>query len=825
MKRNTATVMAFMIMITSFFLTSCGGGGGGGAAAPEVAVATVNNGNTGDGSSVSGSNSGSSGGTIGINTGTDTGNNSNGTGQDSVPYFLIILTDNDGNLNINYEKINSDSYNSSTISSKDENGNMVEAAIEEDGSIKITPSDGTVEGTYTIVITIDDREYLLVVSVDADKKPTVVTSISYPAWSSMILDLDSGILSASGVDIAVSTGGYGNYNMNSSVKSISATDKNGNSISVKVDSVTGDLIAETSAVFPFTVVITLADGRVITLQTDSTGKITGNISVSGRAVMVDLDNGSLSYGGVTLALTEQGSNGWSLAEDVQVLSGSAGDGTIQVTSDRILANTVTGDIMITGGGSTDVPAGPYEVRVTVDGKEYVIKTDISGNITGVVPGNLLLDLNGGNAVHSGNNIIRITGESEGVWALSGQITSLKCMNSEGASLSFSIDSGTGDIRSTESAAGEITVTFLYADSNGNIISYTLIVINGNIISYMAEISEPGPDFDFSTVTNVRISLKVTDEKTGLPLGQVSINLLKADGVLNWQGFTNDNGISVFTATVDSANQTADVIVKRTGYEPLRCSIKGIGRLIEFGKNIAMKPAEAVVVIDSDGDGVPDQDDEFPNDATGAKEITGVYTLAFEDLYPDKGDADFNDLVVRLTITEKIDSQNRLRQIDLKTKLLASGAGYRNQFRINIYGSSYLLIANPKENSVYTLGSYYSNTSGNYRDCAEKIHPAIKFGNGIERNSVAAMPYDPYIICNGIAGREVHLPFVKTDYTGKVLDADGFPWGLLVPDNWYWPKESSTIFKAYPEFDEWYLNSGTISADWYLRPDSRYTYMK
>lgn len=169
MKRNTATVIAFIIMITSFFLTSCGGGGGGGAAAPEVAVTTVNNGNTGDGSSVSGSNSGSSGGTISINTGTDTGNNSNGTGQDSVPYFLIILTDNDGNLNINYEKINSDSYNSSTISSTDENGNMVEAAIEEDGSIKITPSDGTVEGTYTIVITIDDREYLLVVSVDAYK--------------------------------------------------------------------------------------------------------------------------------------------------------------------------------------------------------------------------------------------------------------------------------------------------------------------------------------------------------------------------------------------------------------------------------------------------------------------------------------------------------------------------------------------------------------------------------------------------------------------------------------------------------------------------------
>ncbi len=306
---------------------------------------------------------------------------------------------------------------------------------------------------------------------------------------------------------------------------------------------------------------------------------------------------------------------------------------------------------------------------------------------------------------------------------------------------------------------------------------------------------------------------------------MSINLKKSDGELNWQGFTNDSGISVFTATVNAANQTANVVVTRSGYEGLNCRIEGIGRLIEFGKNIAMKPLEAVAVTDSDGDGVPDQDDEFPDDETGAKQINGVYTLAFEDLYPDKGDADFNDLVVRLTITEKIDSQNKLRRIDLKTKLLASGAGYRNQFCINIYGSSYQLIADPKENSIYTLGTYYSNTSGIYRNCAEKVHSPILFGSGIERDAVAAMPYDPYIICNGVAGREVHLPFVKTGYAGKVLDSDGFPWGLLVPDNWAWPKENSRIYNAYPEFDDWYLNSGAVSADWYLRPDSRYTYLK
>jgi hypothetical protein len=487
---NTKKLLLMTMLITSmlFIFTSCGGGGGGGAVAPGVVVTTDTSTNSGDSTSVTDGTTGSGSGTIGINTGVNTGSSGSGTEQDQENYVLIILTDNNGNLNINYEKISSESYSSSTVSATDENGNTVAVSIKQDGSIQITPSDGTVEGIYTITITADGREYLLVVSVDDKNNPTVVTSISYPAGSAMILDLESGTLSANGEGIIISSGGNGNYTLDSSVSSITATDKNGNPIEVKIDPVTGDLISGSSVAVPCTIVIIMADGRVITMQTDSTGKVTGNITVAGRAVMLDLDNGFLSCGGLELTLTEHGDNGWSLAGDVQILSAVAGDGTIQVSTDRIMINTVTGDIMITGGGSAVVPAGPYEVRVSVDGKEYVIKTDASGNITGIVPGNILLDLNDGNAVHSGGNIIKLTSESEGMWSLSGRISSLQCLDSDGNLLSVSVDSATGDLRTTDSAAGEVKITFLYTDSNSNIISYTLVVMNGNIISYMAEIS-------------------------------------------------------------------------------------------------------------------------------------------------------------------------------------------------------------------------------------------------------------------------------------------------------------------------------------------------
>lgn len=800
----TLIISASMALIVS----SCGGGGGA-AKSPTVIVTPDNGGNTSD----PGNNTGDSGGSISID---------DGSGNTTPVYVVIIQTDSSGNLNINNETVNHDAYTDTSVSVKDENGNQVSVAVDNDGNIKITPADGSAEGTYTVIIDTGEREYLLIITVDSSNNATVNTAISYPSGSSLALDLDSGVLSSGGGIIAtITSGSSGNYSLDSSVKTVTVTDKNGNIISVEIDPVTGDVITGSGAAAPYNFTIVMADGRVLSFTTDSTGKITGNVSESGRAVMVDLDNGTLSSGGVTLTLTGSGSTGWTLAGNVEIIEATAGGRTIVIPSVNINVNSSTGDIMITGGGTTTVPAGPYEIRVSVDGKQYIIKTDESGTVTGIVPGNILLDLNSGYAVHSGSNIIKITNESNGSWSISGQISSLQGKDSSGNSVSISIDSSTGDLATPDSAAGEVTVTFLYTDNKGNIISYTMIVVNGNVMSYTAEISEPGPDFDFSTVTNVKISLKVADEKTGLPLGQASINLMKADGSLNWEGFTNDSGISVFTATVDSANKTAKVIVTRAGYETVICSIDGLGKLIEFGRNIAMKPVEAVVVKDNDGDGVPDQDDQYPEDPAGAKKITGVYTLAFEDLYPQKGDADFNDVVVRLTLEEKIDSQNMLRQIVIKTKLLASGAGYHNRVAINLYNKKIVLI----EDARALLGSTYNSRSYEiYKDVAETSY-TLAFDTPVDRKNIAPMPYDPFIVCNRVEGREVHLPFVKTSYKGIVLDTDGFPWAMLVPDAWSWPYESGSIFNAYPEFDDWYLSGGATSADWYLRPDSRYIYQR
>jgi len=59
------------------------------------------------------------------------------------------------------------------------------------------------------------------------------------------------------------------------------------------------------------------------------------------------------------------------------------------------------------------------------------------------------------------------------------------------------------------------------------------------------------------------------------------------------------------------------------------------------------------LTDSDGDGIQDADDDFPNDPARAFinffPAAGYGSLAFEDLWPGKGDYDFNDLVVVLQL--------------------------------------------------------------------------------------------------------------------------------------------------------------------------------
>lgn len=62
-----------------------------------------------------------------------------------------------------------------------------------------------------------------------------------------------------------------------------------------------------------------------------------------------------------------------------------------------------------------------------------------------------------------------------------------------------------------------------------------------------------------------------------------------------------------------------------------------------------------------------------------------YFLAFEDNWPETGDYDFNDVVIRLNSSMIVSQQNHVKKLSLTGELTAMGASYNNGFAIQLEG--------------------------------------------------------------------------------------------------------------------------------------------
>lgn len=340
------------------------------------------------------------------------------------------------------------------------------------------------------------------------------------------------------------------------------------------------------------------------------------------------------------------------------------------------------------------------------------------------------------------------------------------------------------------------------------------------------------EFQFDTTTKVDLATTITDADTNAPIAQVSITVTDPQNRTINSGTTNADGIADFTLVIENSIESVTVIVRHEQYEEFSFVVNDVKKLAEIAREIKLKKKVVVVpIVDSDGDGVADADDEFPNEKKYAKSVKGAFTLVFEDLYPVPGDADFNDAVVKLTIEERINAQNKIAYIKITAQALASGAGYNNQFGINVLGSEYLLIANFKGDLNDGDGTRIDDP---FQPSAFIRVQEIVLDTPIDRSEIAPMPYDPFLIPNGVnwpRGNvdykgEVHLPFVDSAYKnsgGMVLDSTGFPWALLVPGNWHWPLSGRSIYDGYPDFRAWYESRGAVSANWYTNVVGQYVY--
>ena len=273
--------------------------------------------------------------------------------------------------------------------------------------------------------------------------------------------------------------------------------------------------------------------------------------------------------------------------------------------------------------------------------------------------------------------------------------------------------------------------------------------------------------------------------------------------------------------------------------------------------------------DSDGDGVSDTFDAYPNDPARAyvnyypaKDVWG--TLAFEDLWPYKGDYDLNDLVVKYNYTIVSSAKNEAVDMIANYIPVASGASYKNGFGIDLgIASSYIKSVNGSK-----LSEGYIKLDGNGTEAGQGNAVIIPFDNtqsvlkdasgnpamntymaqdfvqalttkAGSANSLVLGSLNPFLISNQKRGAEVHLPGYKPtkladlSLLGQGNDAsnpstgtyyvtkENYPWALNFTESFQYPTEGSAINDAYTYFFKWAASGGTVYKDWYSNTNSDY----
>ena len=261
-------------------------------------------------------------------------------------------------------------------------------------------------------------------------------------------------------------------------------------------------------------------------------------------------------------------------------------------------------------------------------------------------------------------------------------------------------------------------------------------------------------------------------------------------------------------------------------------------------------------IDTDGDGVLDRDDSYPEEPDKAFEMFtpskyGTGTIAFEDLWPTNGDYDFNDTALNYQVITILNPSNLVVQIDLICRVKSNLAGYTNGIGIEIEG----LVPDQIESVLgteFTENYINLNSNGteanqetaviiladNADNLLEETTISIILKNPITTESLGEAPFNPFIIANMIRENEIHLPYNNTtnlgnnlvqtdgqnnDSDGNYISTSGYPWAISIIHDFKVPKESVRITDAYNFFSNWATSGGTTHKDWYKdNPGNRNT---
>ncbi|MBS4057811.1 MAG: LruC domain-containing protein [Bacteroidales bacterium] len=273
--------------------------------------------------------------------------------------------------------------------------------------------------------------------------------------------------------------------------------------------------------------------------------------------------------------------------------------------------------------------------------------------------------------------------------------------------------------------------------------------------------------------------------------------------------------------------------------------------------------------DGDNDGVPDNFDDYPTDPTRAFNNyffnQGSFgTLAFEDLWPFRGDYDFNDAVIDYNFNQVTNGLNQVVELQSTFILRAHGAYYHNGFgfELPVAPSQVTSITGTDVTNEFIIRNSNGTESNQNKaviiawDDAYRILPTsgngigvnttpgipfvvpdtmnvtVRFTQPIALNLLGVPPYNPFIFVDKQRGVEVHLPnkapttladaqLLGTGHDNSI-PAEGryyktqnnLPWAINIIERFAYPNEKVEVLQAHLKFAEWAQSGGSLSSDWF-----------
>lgn len=385
-------------------------------------------------------------------------------------------------------------------------------------------------------------------------------------------------------------------------------------------------------------------------------------------------------------------------------------------------------------------------------------------------------------------------------------------------------------------------------------------LNANRVGhiYQALCMAPGTQFTWAVYHRGRSGVDVATIGFGSDINAAVVQETMSDGNSAWGYYSG-------SYTVPAGQDTTYVIITSVS----SAGSNSYGNFIDgFDLTVTYDPC---VDGDGDGDGVPDTSDDYPNDPARAFNnyfpSSGKGTLMFEDLWPWKGDYDFNDVVVDYQFTTVTDASNSIVETFADFTLRASGAGYENGFGFQLPNNN---IADADINVTgYDLREGNIVVGANGLEAGQNKPTIVVFDNffnlmpragGIGVNTQQGQTYvapvdlqivmtytpntytladlnignfNPFIYIDQNRAREVHLPNYEPTAladqsmlgsgeddskpgSGRYYKAsDELPWALNVLQSIPYPIEKVEILNAYSQFDDWAQSGGLQHTDWYL----------